>query len=64
MQKRKPGQPHKGWKSAAAAQARRAHDVQRKGRAARDPAVRALLDRFPGAEITDVRLDGTGEGET
>lgn len=39
------------------AAARKAHEIVQRGNAKRDPAVRSVLDRFPGAEIVDVRLD-------
>jgi len=37
-------------------QARAAYEIAKKGNAARDPFVRSVLERFPGAEIIDVRI--------
>jgi hypothetical protein len=42
----------------SAVAARRAHDIGERGRAARHPAVKAVLNQFPGAEIVEISLDG------
>ena len=48
-----------GRVSKTQSEARRAYDLRRKREAERDPLVKAVLDRFPGAEVESVSESNT-----